>query len=89
MKLSNTQLENIDLSILRYLAEAGSFGLNEAVLIQAIKAEGFRAFDEDVADTRLLYLMDKKLIAPVQKFLSPEIKAWRITADGIDYRATR
>lgn len=84
-KLSTAQIEIIRLSLLRYLKEAGQLGLSEAMLIQFVKAEGFRSFDEDAADTQLLYLMDKAMITPVTKLLSPAIKSWRITAAGIDH----
>lgn len=35
----------------------------------------------------IAYLVDKGLLAPVEKKISPELKAWRVTADGRDYLA--
>lgn len=50
------------------------------------KAGGFEPSDDQI-DAELLYLADKGLVAVADKLVSPELKRWRVTADGRDYAA--
>jgi hypothetical protein len=77
------QVEQIRLSLLRYLAEAAPYSMGEPLLEQCLKGEGW--FEVSSVLTRELdYLHDKGLIAPAPKLISPENPAWRITAAGRD-----
>ena len=82
-------LEQLRLSLLRYLDENPTrFGLNAAFLRQRAVSEGF-SVDVPAVERELDYLTEKKLIEPVAKEVSPENRAWKITAAGRDYRAQR
>lgn len=50
-------------------------------------AGGFAPTDDEI-DAELLYLADKGLVVVTDKLVSPELKRWRVTADGRDYAAT-
>ena len=41
---------------------------------------------EDISN-ELAYLEDKELAKPIAKLLSPELRAWKITAAGRDFFA--
>ena len=64
-------------------------GLGVQALQHLIPAFGFNfpAMDELTAEVQ--YLVDKGFIAPATKVISPENKAWRITAAGRDELAQR
>ena len=88
--LSPTQQEQLRLSLLRHLAENPTrWGFNLALLRQLVAAEGFAPLAADAVEAELLYLQDKGLVGPVEKLVSPELRAWRITAAGRDYLAER
>lgn len=81
------QIENIRLSILRYCAEAARYGLTEALLLQFLRSEGQRGLKLERLQAEIDYLVGKKLIEQIEKLISPEVPAWRITAAGRDFLA--
>ena len=82
-------LEQLRLSLLRYLDENPTrFGLPAARLRQNAVNEGFEVSAREV-ERELDYLVEKNLAAPVSKEVSPENRAWKITAAGRDHRAQR
>jgi hypothetical protein len=85
-KLNPQQLEIVRVSLLRYI-QAGEGVVSSSYLLQFVRAEGFRSFDNTELNAALSYLQDKKLIAKVDKLVSPENPHWMITADGVDFLA--
>jgi hypothetical protein len=87
--LSSQQLEQVRWCVLRHLDAAVTtrFGLSSALLLQAIRNEGFRQLDGPTLAGELQYLVDKKLIEEMPKTISPENPHWRITAHGRDFYA--
>ena len=83
------QREQIRLSLLRYCESADQYGLAGALLLQFLRNEGFRRLTREGLDAELLYLADKGLLIAVEKPVSPENPAWRITAAGRDLLAER
>lgn len=75
--------------MLRYCESADQYGLGGALLLQFLRNEGFRGVTQEALDAELLYLADKGLMASVNKPVSPENRAWRITAAGRDLLAER
>lgn len=62
-------------------------GLGTAALrVQVVKI-GLEHTEPEIA-AEIQYLVDKGLVAPVAKTLSPELSRWRITAAGRDLLAT-
>lgn len=83
-----TEREQLRLSLLRFLAENPTrWGFNLALLTQMARAEGRTTIQQEQVEAELLYLEDKGLIARCEKVLSPELRAWRITAVGRDFLA--
>ena len=82
--LTPSQRELVRLSLLRYLDAAEGFGLGEGILLSSIRAEGFRVVDEAGIQKELQYLQDKGFVAVAEKTISPELRRWRITANGRD-----
>lgn len=79
--------EQLRLSLLRFLGENPTrFGYPVALLLQMARNEGQRA-ERAVVQSELDYLADKALIVEVTKVISPENRAWRITAAGRDHLA--
>jgi hypothetical protein len=75
--------------ILRILdANQTRFGLSAGAIVTHAVVEGF-SMNRETCDRELTYLVDKELVAEVGKTLSPENRAWRITAAGRDYLASR
>jgi hypothetical protein len=64
------------------------WGFNIALIRQLLAAEGQILTAEEV-EAELLYLEDKGMVARSPKIISPELRAWRITAAGRDYLAER
>jgi hypothetical protein len=82
------QREQLRLSLLRFLADNPTrFGYNAAILLQMARSEGRPRLEREAVEAELLYLEDKGLVALAAKLLSPELRAWRITADGRDHLA--
>ena len=80
------QVEQIRLSLLRYLAEATPYPLSEPLLLQCLRCEGWTEASSTVA-RELAYLADKRLVEAVPKIISPENPTWRITSAGRDFVA--
>jgi hypothetical protein len=87
--MTTTQREQIRLSLLRYCDAAGQFGLADALLLQFLRSEGFRALTAAQLRAEMLYLADKSFLMAVPKLISPENEAWRITASGRDFLAAQ
>ena len=85
----NKQLrEQVRLSLLRHLdANNSQYGLTSRLLLQQIHSDGFRTVEPAALQNELIYLADKLLVKQIDKLLSPEVEAWRITAAGRDYFA--
>jgi hypothetical protein len=81
------QIENVRLSILRYCAAAARYGLTEGLLLQFLRSEGQRGATPVIVQAEIDYLAGKKLIEQIEKLISPEIPAWRITSAGRDFLA--
>jgi hypothetical protein len=87
--MTTQQREQARLSLLRYCESADQYGLAAALLLQFVRNEGFRGVTGGALDAELAYLAEKGLLAAVSKPISPENPAWRITAAGRDFLATR
>jgi len=85
--MTSAQREQIRLSILRYCDSTDQYGLAAALLLQFIRNEGLRALTPEQLRAELLYLADKSFLVSVNKTISPENPAWRITAGGRDFLA--
>ncbi|HTH46279.1 MAG TPA: hypothetical protein VMB21_02085 [Candidatus Limnocylindria bacterium] len=88
MNLIPEQRELFRHALLAVLERDGSavFGLSAATLAELVKPRGFRPVVAEV-EAELAYLQDKDLVTTIAKTLSPEVKAWRITAAGRDFLA--
>lgn len=89
--IHEAQLENARLSVLRYLSavpENAKFANTTKAITQQLIGEGFGGATNADTDRILDYLRDRKLVDEVTKAISRENRAWRITADGVDYLAT-
>jgi len=66
-----------------------SHGLGITLVIAKMYARngGFRNVTDEEIFSEMGYLADKGLITSVEKVISPENKAWRITAAGTDFLA--
>lgn len=82
--LTPEQREQVRLSLLRYALRQSRTGILRANL----RAEGYR-LDDDTVMQEITYLEDKGLLKAEMKFISPENKFWRTTADGRDYLASQ
>jgi len=81
------QIEQTRWSILRYCASAERFGLTEGLLLQFLRSEGLRKLTAFQLSAEITYLADKGLLRGIDKLISPEVAAWRITAEGRDFLA--
>jgi hypothetical protein len=83
--MNGEQREQLRLSLLRFLEDNPTrFGLGTVLLCQMARQEGRPALLWREVEQELLYLHDKGLVTEACKALSPEIRAWRITAAGRD-----
>lgn len=82
------QREQFRLALLRYLDEDGSgmFGLPSVRFHARARAEAFDATFE-IVERELEYLADKGFVSEIAKPLSPENRAWKLTAAGRDFLA--
>lgn len=86
--MTSAQREQLRLSLLRFLGDNPTrFGFNAALLLQMARNEGHAATRE-IISAEMEYLADKGFVAPVEKQISPENRAWRITAAGRDQLAS-
>ena len=72
--------------IVRCCSKAKGNGVTVDILKMTCRTEAGFPTQEDVRD-EVDYLVGKGLIEKVSKRISPEIGAWKITADGRDYAA--
>jgi hypothetical protein len=78
------------MALLRVLeANPSRFGLTARALSHLIAVYGFLSPDGADLENEVLYLSGKGLVTDVAREISPENKAWRITASGRDYLARR
>ncbi len=73
-------------NLIQQLAAIGPVGMKVPALKVGARAGGFEPGDAQI-DAELQYLADKGLVTAMDKAISPELKRWRITADGRDYAA--
>ncbi|HVY70798.1 MAG TPA: hypothetical protein VHH73_12780 [Verrucomicrobiae bacterium] len=86
--MESQQREQLRLSLTRFLdANPTRFGLSTALLWQMARNEGRLQLAREEVDAELQYLADKGYAIEVMKDLSPENRAWRITATGRDFYA--
>lgn len=82
--------EQLRFSLLRFLdANPTRFGLTVPLLLQMARNEGRPGLAREQVEAELQYLEDKHLVAEVLKGISPENRAWRISAEGRDCVAAR
>jgi hypothetical protein len=80
--------EQLRLSLLRFLdANPTRYGLGTELLLQMARNEGRPALTKAEVEAELLYLADKDYAMEALKGVSPENKAWRLTATGRDFYA--
>ncbi|HOP99129.1 MAG TPA: hypothetical protein PLK78_17060 [Verrucomicrobiota bacterium] len=80
--------ENFRLAILRALDDNPTrWGLGLSAIAHHMLIYGYHSPTTDDLQAELAYLEDKKLIAEALKGISPENRAWRITAEGRDFIA--
>ena len=83
-----TTREQLRLSLLRHLdSNQTRYGMQEIYLLQLVRAEGMPMITREDISNELAYLEDKELAKPIMKLLSPELRAWKITAAGRDFFA--
>ena len=91
--MNATDRQQLRLSLLRFLDENMSrFGFELGYLLQRARSEGRPSLKAEDVEQEMLYLEDKKfrgepIVLVVDKTISPELRAWRITAAGRDYLA--
>ena len=82
------QRESFRIAVLRVLdANATAYGLVLGVLGPLMARFGFREVRATQLERELIYLQDKGYALSIDKAISPENRAWRITAAGRDYLA--
>lgn len=82
--------EQLRLSLLRLLAlNPTDYGTPLGVLRALAAAEGRPDLTPTEVRAELLYLADAGLVRRVDKQISPELSAWRVTKAGRDYLAER
>lgn len=82
------QRETFRQSLLDVMSANGSeYGLSLKALAALLRGYGIRPTPRELLD-ELTYLRDKGLTTQVNKKISPEVGAWRITAEGRDWLAT-
>lgn len=68
-------------------ANASRYGLPGEAFGLLARRFGFGGIARAEVEAELVYLTDKGLMAEVPRLISPEVRAWRITAAGRDYLA--
>lgn len=86
--MAPAQREQLRLSLLRFLDANGTrFPLASDLLLQLARSEGRTWLQSGELEEELAYLADKGLVMSAPKLISPELRAWRITAAGRDLAA--
>jgi len=78
--------ETVRTKLLLLLAAASELGLSDDTLHTQLRLAGLQV-TPDEARAETVYLVDKGLVAAVDKQISPELRRTRITADGRDMLA--
>ena len=79
------QRELLRLALLRVLeANPTVYGLGLEALCHLASRFGFTSPEPSAVALEIQYLEDKGLVLPVNKVVSPENRAWRISAAGRD-----
>ena len=86
-ELSPDLREQYRLSVLGYLARVAGRALTESVLAQFLRSEWGNSVDRDTVTQLVAYLSGKGFIEEAPKHISPEVRAWWITATGSDEHA--
>lgn len=81
--------EQIRWSLLRFLDATPADETSESLLARYVKNEGWPNLKNEIVAAELRYLADKGLVAPVERVISPENRAWRVTAAGRDFYAKK
>lgn len=85
--MTKQEREQVRISLVRYAAAAGGNGMNAGLFLQYLRSEGFKGVSPGEVLMEVGYLVDKGFLAEVSRLVSPEIKAWRVTAGGRDFLA--
>jgi hypothetical protein len=75
------------INLLLQLRAAGNLGLTVNELVLGAKAQGHADTKPDAVGEELQYLVDKKQVELVPQEISPEVKSYRINANGRDWLA--
>ncbi len=70
--------------IVRCCSKARGNGVTVDMLVQLCRTPAGRPAVDDV-ESEVEYLVGKAFVAKVEKRISPEIGAWKITAEGRDF----
>lgn len=89
INLTPEMREQLRMTLLRELrANPTHFGLAARLILTLARASaGLPNLTVADVEAELSYLQDKGLAEPVEKLVSPELRAWRITAAGRDFLA--
>ena len=84
MKLNAQQREQLRLSLLRFVCEdsTDAFGVSLDLLLQRAKSEGRSGLLYEQVEMFCDELVEKGLVAEVEKTLSPEIRNFKPTKKG-------
>ncbi len=81
--------ELLRLALLRVLdANSTRYGLGLEALRHLSASFGFYMPEPELVEAEMCYFEDKGFAAQIAKPISPENRAWRITANGRDYLAS-
>jgi len=83
--LDSTQRELLRQNLLQTAAASAPNGVTLIIFRTYARPSGFHKVTEEQIAAEVQYLVDKELLTPVAKEISPVNKAWRITAKGQDY----
>lgn len=84
--MMNAQIRQLLRITLLLVARSAPLGLTAEFAQVAVRMRSIVAEGEEIRE-EIQYLVDKGLLTQVDKVISPEIKAWRITAAGRDFLA--
>jgi len=87
MSAQSINREVLRTNILQTAADSAPKGVTIPLVRVYARAGGFRSVTEEEVEAGIQYLVDKGFLALVPKSISPENKAWRVTADGQDFLA--
>jgi hypothetical protein len=87
MTLTPQDTELIRIAQLRILNTVPGRALSERLVAQLISSELGQKVELDQIRGEPEYLQDKRMVEPAHKDISPELRAYRITAAGRDYLA--